>query len=419
MALLDLSMSMSKALSVLSRWQYTLSTAPDPNDIEAIQQLARSAKQFEFEYTLARYDIYYKHRFTTSTGPSRAVDPELSLHLNSFLFLLDTAANIMGECEPKMKYANAFEEVQVQSPISTLEPGAPTTPEAGRANISSSSTYRISFWSRQRYWRIVNIKNFVSDYFPSQSHLFTVSDWRTLSPVIKAHIRQSLSVSVSMTIAGVYGIYSDVADPTFAAFTISFICGGAVAGVSIVTSFNRAVGTVMACVLYLLAVRIIVGWSELSAKWFIGVVIVLAQLPATYVRSLPQYGYAGTVFGFTVPILLLQYPALDASAAVQRIVDTIVACVIFVSVELFLLLFHASSEDLLLDSTVKLFGGIEGHLSDFMALFKASLVGASFSPSYFGPVTESSAAVADDPAVKDPKYNPNISNEFNRQKELA
>eukprot|EP01042_Synura_sphagnicola_P004633 gene4633-5882_t len=441
MALLDLSMSMSKALSVLSRWQYTLSSTPDLNDIEAIQQMVQSARQFEFEYTLARYEIYYKRRKDAATASredlglipdfnSRGtwkVNHELILHMNGFFFLLDSVVRVIIDCEPKLAYS-------ADAAISQIVLARNKAFHLQSLDVNLDGDNRGRVW-RQRWAKMVSALRFrwsrvravAVDFLPSQRHLFCCQDMRNLSPVIKTRLRQSLSLSIAMSLAGVYGLYANRIDPTFAAFTIANLCGGAVLGASIVTSFNRSVGTVSSCVLSLLVVQIIRGWSEWTSKWFIGVVIVLAQLPATYVRSLPQYGYAGTVFGFSLPVLLLQYSVFNETVAIQRIVDTIVGCVIFVCVELLLLLFYASSEDLLLESTMKLFGGIEGHLSEFSDMFKTSLVGVSSLANDWSDLaaddvpeeTEQGSQRQRSAVPKDPKYNPNISNEFNRQKELA
>jgi hypothetical protein len=60
--------------------------------------------------------------------------------------------------------------------------------------------------------------------------------------------------------------------------------------------------------------------------------VTVFQLPSTYIRTFPLYGYAGTVAGFTSAILLLcKRPVV--SVAIQRIIDTYIGVVIYTSIE--------------------------------------------------------------------------------------
>ena len=340
-SILQFSVEFSSALSALCRWQGDNSDSPPASALNAMKSLRECLEDMESSYSEARHEIYYcgdvKHR--------HQINAELSLQLNGLLFLIKTAGTLVVECEPRLG-ANG---------------GAPSGKETVSLRDKSSSF-------------ITKTKKLWFDLVPAQSQLFRCS-WVSMSPEITLRLRQAGSVSVSMLLAGVYGQLSDALDPTFAAFTVTFLVGGEITGANVVTSFNRIVGTVFACVLSLLVAKAVTGWSVVSAKWFIGVVIVLVQLPATYTRSLPKYGYAGLVLGFTVPVLLLSYPDFSPDVAVERIVDTIVAGIIFIAVDFSLLALHSSSEELLLDSTLKVFSGIEKHFLDFVEVFKASCVG--------------------------------------------
>ena len=359
-SILQFSIELSSALAALSKWQGDPSEYPPASALNAMKSLRESLEDMESSYSEARNEIYYN----SNPNQRHKVCTEFTLQINGFLFLLHKAGKLVYECERKMC---DVEETQA----SFRQP---------RPRLTRRSS--LVFHAR---------KLFV-DLIPPQRQLFQCFG-PTISPVITARMRQAFSVSFSMLVAGIYGAYANVGDPTFAAFTICFLAGGAVPGANVITSFNRAVGTVSACVVSLLVAKIVMGWSMDSAKWFIGVIIVLVQFPATYVRSLPKYGYSGTVMGFTVPILLLTYPNFDQIVAMQRIVDTIVAVLIFISVEFSFLAFRFSSEELLLDGTLKVFSDIEKHFVGFVDSFKASLVG-SYTEEHAGehriPITQSS-----------------------------
>ena len=94
--------------------------------------------------------------------------------------------------------------------------------------------------------------------------------------------------------------------------------------------------------------------------------MVLFQLPATYVRSFPLNGYAGTVAGFSAALLLL-VPSVQAAESVDRIIDTFVGVVIYLLIELTL---NAKlTEDLLIDEMAKVFKNIEIRFSSFLEEF--------------------------------------------------
>eukprot|EP01035_Chromulina_nebulosa_P034052 gene34052-45646_t len=144
----------------------------------------------------------------------------------------------------------------------------------------------------------------------------------------------SVSLAVSVTIAGVFGVYVQRPQPALAAFTISYLTGVPAAGASIVTCMNRSFGTVVASVYCILVEFVIRSWESNAAKnIFILFAVAIFQLPAAYVRTFPISGYAGTVAGFTVPILLLSSDA-GMQRAVDRIIDTYVGVAIYLLVEL-------------------------------------------------------------------------------------
>eukprot|EP01041_Mallomonas_annulata_P004068 gene4068-8092_t len=290
------------------------------------------------------------------TGTRTRVEPSLSLEMNAFLFLLDAASNLVLQFEPSI--------------TSTSTSPQPEIPPSSTRNICTM-LYSVSISSYSNYFQ-----RLLADLIPPQRHLFQFTfNLHKLPVVIRRRLRQTFSISISMLLAGIYGYLSHQTDASMAAFTIAYICGGAVAGANIVTAFNRCVGTIVACIVALLVAKIITGWELNDAKWFIGVVIVLAQVPGTYVRSVPKYGYAGLCFGFTVPVLLIPYPQFSADSAAQRIVDTIVGVSIYIGIELCMMKYEFA-EDLFLNDTVKVFHGIESHFRTFNESFRTSSVGS-------------------------------------------
>jgi uncharacterized membrane protein YccC len=151
-----------------------------------------------------------------------------------------------------------------------------------------------------------------------------------------------------MTLAAAYGLFLNRPQPALASFTIAYLGGSAVAGSSLLTCFNRAAGTVTASVLALLVAQLVVAkdWESTQIKILRGAIVILFQLPACYVRTMPLYGYAGTVACFTIAILLLS-PDFTSNIAVARIVDTFVGVVIYLAVELMLNAQYAG--DLIID----------------------------------------------------------------------
>ncbi|KAJ1437291.1 hypothetical protein B484DRAFT_392805, partial [Ochromonadaceae sp. CCMP2298] len=143
----------------------------------------------------------------------------------------------------------------------------------------------------------------------------------------------SLKVALAIALAAAYGILERRPQPALAAFTIAYLSGGAVSGINVMTSINRAVGTAVACVYVILVVFIIDDWSSPIARHLvIGGAAVAFQLPATYCRTYPLYSYSGTVAGFTVVLLLID-PEVDTDLSVNRIIDTYVGVAIYLVVE--------------------------------------------------------------------------------------
>lgn len=89
----------------------------------------------------------------------------------------------------------------------------------------------------------------------------------------------------------------------------------------------------MACVYSVMVAYIISNWTSETAKnLFVGLAVVLIQVPSVYVRSFPLYSYSGTVTGFTTAMLLLTSNA-TTTFAVNRIIDTYVGVTIYLLLE--------------------------------------------------------------------------------------
>ena len=284
--------------------------------IRALSCMLRARDSFDEEYFRCRRVLYYGECEidSTSQGTSKKrsrdtvpFNSDVVLQMNSFLFLVDTI------CQLIVTFVSFDDMIGIASTVG-----------GGNALEHKMDVTR-------------TVKALIVDLFPPQSHLFKWIQCGvhcSIPPAIVTRLRMSVSVAASMVIAGVYGFYGARPQPALAAFTISFLAGGPAAGASIVTSLNRSFGTVVASVYCILVVFIIRTWeSEAAKNVFILFAVTIFQLPATYVRTFPISGYAGTVAGFTVPILLLSSHA-GTQEAVDRIIDTYVGVAIYLLVEL-------------------------------------------------------------------------------------
>ena len=104
-----------------------------------------------------------------------------------------------------------------------------------------------------------------------------------------------------------------------------------------------------------------------SYPWLaLGIVVVLFQFPATIVRSFPLQGYAGTCASFTIAIILLA-PNLDSDVAIDRIIDTFVGVIIYLTVEA--LLSTTYTENILLTNMKVVYEGIDERFAGFQKNF--------------------------------------------------
>ena len=284
--------------------------------IRALSSMLQARDSFDEEYLRCRRVLYYGEceventNQGTSKRNSRNTIPfnsDVMLQMNSFLFLIDVI------CQLVVTFVSFDDMIRIASTVG----GSNTL--AHEMDISLTA------------------KALIVDLFPPQLHLFKWIQFGancSIPPAIVSRLRMSVSLAVSVTIAGVFGVYVHRPQPALAAFTVSYLTGVPAAGASIVTSINRSFGTVVASVYCILVEFIITSWESSAAKnIFILFAVTLFQLPAAYVRTFPFSGYAGTVAGFTVPILLLTSDA-GTQQAVDRIIDTYVGVAIYLLVEL-------------------------------------------------------------------------------------
>eukprot|EP01041_Mallomonas_annulata_P000249 gene249-458_t len=338
------------------------------------------------------------------------MEPSLLMEMNSFLFLIDIACTLVLDFEPSLLDTPVI-EVYNPNGRETLDTHSQSLSQSqSQYSIYSSLCYFVSEISLRIRHFLRHMMRIRADLIPPQRHLFQFpwSCSTPLSPAIKRRMRQAFSVSASMFLGALYSYFAGQTNPYFAAFTVAFVSGGAISGANIMTSFNRCIGTITACTLALLVARIIIGWDITSAKWFVGTVLVLAQIPATYTRTQPKYGYAGLCFGFTMPYLLINFTSFTTDVAVERIIDTIVGVFIFISMEIIMLQFDFA-EDILLDDTSNVFKGIESHFEMFIKLFNSTTVGSQ---------QVLSQSVRDNQAKETVKLAPTFFVQINRQKSL-
>jgi hypothetical protein len=255
-------------------WLHTPSNLVPDDALTAISRLDKARDALDEAYIRARITIYYHD------DPSRrkAMNSFVAMNQNSFLLLFDSAHLVVT------RFWTTF----------TL-----TSPQRWE-----TSTH--AYWMAQTSMMLNSIR---SDLFPSQKHLFTLDKGRP-SAAMLARLKQSLSLSLAMTIAGVYGYFASRPQIFMAAFTIAYLSGGAVSNANAMTSGNRATGTVAGSVYAVIVEVIVEDWDVVRRNVFIFFAVVLFQLPCTYIRTLPLYGYAGTVAAFTASILLLM-PSFD------------------------------------------------------------------------------------------------------------
>lgn len=376
---------------------------PSLKDAICVHGLTTAITEFSIVYDKTRTAIYYHPDQLNPQGQCVAMVPDALMCMNSFIFLLETASTRAlrfykaaerdtmetlyrdheGDLNQlkKLKHPNSSVDCDVSIHITDsdddiacgkLENHHPTafpSSRSARSVNSGSSANNIS-----TYLLHMNIFNWCdrtiwADLFPAQGALFDfVGMYRSgkIPPVVLARLKAASSVAVAMTIAALYGAQGHRPQAPLASFTIAYLGGSPTAGASVVICFNRAVGTVAACVLALIVAIIVKDWHPTSARVLQAFAVVLFQFPATYVRTYPLHGYAGSVAGFSAAILML-VPVISSEVAVARIVDTFVGVVIYLLIEL---AFNAKqTEDLLIDEMVKVFSSIEIRFSSFVEEF--------------------------------------------------
>lgn len=293
-----------------------------------VESLQRAQVEFNDEYDLARKQIYYGCYGQQCSESWQPTIPLVFLEMNSFLFLIDSICH----------HLNTFWQSK-----------------SGNTYVSPSSNTLLSM---------------LRNVFPEQGHLFPrFTGFENIPVAVKRRLKQSFTVGIAILLTGIYGLYSKFTTQTsLAAFTIAYITGAVVFGANMLTSLTRAIGTVFASVYTIITLRVVSSWSATNSTIARGVCTVFFQLPATYIRTYPLYGYAGTVAGFTVAILLLvEHP--DSGTAIQRTVDTYIGVIIYVALEA---LFGAlSSEQEIFNIMKKVVGNIDKNFSIFHSSFRA------------------------------------------------
>ena len=332
-AVLQYADSLALAIKQAALWlhdpRHTVTTSCNTG----MMQLKAARDVLDKEYIDARVEIYYNE----DPEKSKQMSSFVAMNQNSFMFLLDASFLLLDQ------YWSVFRD----------------------ATSASSTNSWLSHLRRMA-------ESIFKDLFPPQKHLFTLTSDHKLTQVMKMRLYQSLSLAISMCLAGIYGFFASRQQIFMAAFTIAYLTGGAVSGANAVTSMNRATGTVAGSVFAVIIAYIVKGWASHSLRsFFIGVMVVLWQFPCTYVRTMPIYGYAGTVAGFTAPVLLLM-PSINEQQAVDRIIDTYVGVLLFVIVDFTIA--PAYTDDALLTDIRSVFRGIRHHFSEFIGIFKAQSV---------------------------------------------
>lgn len=366
--------------------------------VAAIATLLRVRQEFDKIYYKCRQNTYYEHvddptqtSYRTETAQDTKSLPliaDVLLNMNSFLFLADALCNQIQifwspaelsqieACVDAHAKMMSFDSEGENSNEFTLDPPCwywwlwPTK--------SMAATMRRAWAHTSSCTSLLGLA--ALDLFPSQKAAFA-GFWPWAQPAqrlaARVRLKSAFSVALSMGIASMYGVYLHRNQAFLAAFTIAFLAGGPAAGVTMVTSLNRAAGTVVACVVAIIAQFLLVSAGvgvhlssgsqpPVAQQLVLGIVVVLFQFPATIVRSFPLQGYAGTCASFTIAIILLA-PNLDSDVAIDRIIDTFVGVIIYLTVEA--LLSTTYTENILLTNMKVVYEGIDERFAGFQKNF--------------------------------------------------
>ena len=193
---------LSAAIHRAGEWIHQPRLFPDKESMKVLAALHMARGELDEEYVAARVDIYY-HSDHSKCKPMSSF---VAMNLNSFMFLFDASFSIVSQ------FWDVFAKEQ----------------DAGHTDA-------VSEWRR-------TLKDIQSDLFPSQSHLFQFRSWKP-SPHMLRRFRQSISLALSMaiagmcrtsavffypetvtlSIAGIYGYYARRAQVFMAAFTIAYL----------------------------------------------------------------------------------------------------------------------------------------------------------------------------------------------------
>jgi len=253
----------------ISRWLAENSNDVDENLMNCAFELHAAQRQFDQAYLKARIDVYYVQK--------TAYIPELLLAFNSFVFLHELAATLVG------KFCLSRENVAASELLKEADENK------GFIDPISSSKSVLSFPISLFARLIQSLSSLSKDLFPSQRSYFTFvlrdDGTRGISVENWSRLLSVFAMASAMTLGGVYGVLANRPQPFLASFTVAYLSGGSVSGVNVVTSINRAVGTVVASVFVIIILLIVEPWNDsLSSNLFIGFACALFVLPSTYIR---------------------------------------------------------------------------------------------------------------------------------------
>jgi uncharacterized membrane protein YgaE (UPF0421/DUF939 family) len=290
------------------------------------------------------------HDHSTTVLPLNA---EVLMNMNSFLFMANALCTLVTEFWTPAELI-AVQNWQAQGPL---------------LRQPSQSTW----WASPSYAAMMALVPVAArDLFPKQRSVFT-SLLPSATPeqreAAQARLRSAFTVALAITLGSAYGIYLKRTPPFLVPFTIAALTGGQAAGATVLTSLNRAAGTVVGCVWAIIVQQVVlninggaVDGALVQQQLIIGFAVVLPQIPATVLRSYPLQGYAGTCFCFTVCLILFA-PLLGTDSTVNRIIDTFVGVVIYIIVESLILSYD--TEDVLMHNMAKTFRAIHERFTGF------------------------------------------------------
>ena len=268
--------------------------------IDAAARLLKARTYFDAQYLRARKDIFYpdifypddpvsarkvgSHTQRSGGGPLGPVGlkayAKAMLEVNSVVFLLDTLSRLLLEFLPLDELAQLANR-DISTKVSSAGQLSTEKYEQGTdledADLFPSDMLSAEAQDEYRALRKLSrgVGAFIWELFPTrQAHLWPCFQYRTphvdsnssstggrcvvnftLPRSLRQRLVSSLTVSVAMTLAALYGIINRRPQASLASLTIAFLAGGAVSGINVMTCINRAAGE--ACTVFHMVVCII------------------------------------------------------------------------------------------------------------------------------------------------------------------